>query len=178
MKLLTLLILALAAPARAVTNLYLAAVGPSEPQIYVGQPFDISVGIGTTAPVIAVDYDVLGPVLVLSQNVSGGPFAEAFAADPTIAGVDLGAITPDLSIVNGFAVVSTLTVEVPPGTAPGMYTISLASVSAGIGWTSPSFADNPFDSMGSMQVQVVPEPSTACIGLCAVGYVLLLRMSR
>ena len=66
--------------------------------------------------------------------------------------------------------VATFTLTLSPAASFGLYEIRTFSY-PGVGWTDPSFNDNPFDNHAAIRIEVVPEGGTSV--LLALGIVVL-----
>lgn len=168
MKLLALLIIAIALPAQSAVMLYLSPVGNPNPTLAPGQTLIVDATLGSTVErVTAIDYFISGPVKVISRDVSNSLYSDVLATDPTLTGVDLGALLVDVGKppLPGFYPLARLTLAVNDDAKPGVYPVSIRGGN-NYGWSDATFADHPFDAGGSFNLTIVPEPS-------AFGFVLL-----
>ena len=169
MKLLALLILAVALPASATVKLFLTVEGDPNPALSPGQTLIVDATLGSTVErVTAIDYFLSGgPVRVVSRDVSNSLYSDVLATDATLAGVDLGALLVDVGKppVAGFYPLARITLAVMDDAKPGVYPITIRGGDT-YGWSDASFADHAFDAGGSFNLTIVPEPS-------AWGFILL-----
>jgi hypothetical protein len=149
-----------------------------------GSSFTVQLRLDTDAvPTIGFDYDLNlaepggSGFFRLSNRDNVGPFTDVVTTDPILyagtnplldpATVNLGGLIANIGtpLPDGEYKVANVTIDVLPGLAPGLYTISSLA-----GITDDNFNTVPV-TVNAFQLQVIPEPGVTALGLVGAGLI-------
>ena len=164
-------------PVEGAVMTYFTPEGPISPLLTRGQVFHADATMGSTVEkLIGLDYSISGPVTVLSRDTSRSFFSDTLSDDPTLSGVDQGAIINDVSkpLDPGFYPLARYTLQINKDAPLGMNSININ----GIAWSDEFFQDHPLDSNGGFQVNVVPETSCLALGMGTIMFLFTQRKAK
>lgn len=133
-----------------------------------------------------------GMLSLTNREIGPSPFSVLNFSNATITSAANGLLNPvnnndlggglqdlDSPLGTGTWLIGTYTFSVNAGLPPGLYTLSLADTPSAIAvGESPDFTEISFTSTPNVQITVIPEPSSLCLGIIAALFLSLARRRR